>query len=187
MVGIWHWQIPTFIITDISPPWWDFVMVGICRQAIIIIVIIIVFLHVSYHCLDDADDYIGKESKKSEIWIFLWFIAHAISQIFTVPENAWTFFLAVLHYMSSWDWVGMYFKMVGMDLNRCATSWLHLPTATIKIFWVPKRKKSHILPGFFWKTSLRDVKFQTYGRTYMCIICTAYSVWILCKEFTMRG
>ena len=34
---------------------------------------------------------------------------------------------------------------------------------------VPKRKKSHILPGFFWKTSLRDVKFQTYGRTYMCI------------------
>ena len=38
---------------------------------IIIIVIIIVFLHVSYHCLDDADDYIGKESKKSEIWIFL--------------------------------------------------------------------------------------------------------------------
>ena len=34
---------------------------------------------------------------------------------------------------------------------------------------VPKRKKSHILTGFFWKTSLRDVKFQTYGRTYMCI------------------
>ena len=25
---------------------------------------------------------------------------------------------AVLHYMSSWDWVGMYFKMVGMDPNR---------------------------------------------------------------------
>ena len=24
-------------ITDIFPPWWDFVMVGICRQAIIII------------------------------------------------------------------------------------------------------------------------------------------------------
>ena len=22
--------------------------------------------------------------------------------------------------MSSWDWVGMYFKMVGMDPNRCA-------------------------------------------------------------------
>ena len=33
MVGIWHWHIPTFIITDISPPWWDFVMVGICRPA----------------------------------------------------------------------------------------------------------------------------------------------------------
>ena len=30
MVGFWHWHIPTFIITDISPPWWDFVMVGIC-------------------------------------------------------------------------------------------------------------------------------------------------------------
>ena len=26
--------------------------------------------------------------------------------------------VAVLHYMSSWDWVGMYFKMVGMDHNR---------------------------------------------------------------------
>ena len=30
MVGFWHWHIPTFIITDNSPPWWDFVMVGIC-------------------------------------------------------------------------------------------------------------------------------------------------------------
>ena len=28
MVGFWH--IPTFIITDTFPPWWDFVMVGIC-------------------------------------------------------------------------------------------------------------------------------------------------------------
>ena len=33
MVGFWHWHIPTVIITDIFPPWWDFVMVGICRQA----------------------------------------------------------------------------------------------------------------------------------------------------------
>ena len=30
MVGFCHWHIPTFIITDIFPPWWDFVMVGIC-------------------------------------------------------------------------------------------------------------------------------------------------------------
>ena len=39
IVGFWlisytflthFWHIPTFIITDISPPWWDFVMVGIC-------------------------------------------------------------------------------------------------------------------------------------------------------------
>ena len=30
--------------------------------------------------------------------------------------------VAALHYMSSWDLVGMYFKMVGMDPNRCATS-----------------------------------------------------------------
>ena len=36
MVGIWHWHISTFIITDISPPWWHFVMVGICRQAMVI-------------------------------------------------------------------------------------------------------------------------------------------------------
>ena len=33
MVGFWHWHIPNFIITDTFPPWWDFVMVGICRQA----------------------------------------------------------------------------------------------------------------------------------------------------------
>ena len=30
--------------------------------------------------------------------------------------------MAVLHYMSSWDWVGMYFKMVGIDPNLRATS-----------------------------------------------------------------
>ena len=30
MVGFCHWHFPTFIITDISPPWWDFVMVGMC-------------------------------------------------------------------------------------------------------------------------------------------------------------
>ena len=41
---------------------------------------------------------------------------------------------AVLHYMSSWDWVGMYFKMVGMDPNHCAASCLHLPTTTINLF-----------------------------------------------------
>ena len=29
-------------MTDISPPWWDFVMVGICLQAVYIIIIIIV-------------------------------------------------------------------------------------------------------------------------------------------------
>ena len=38
MVGIWHWHIPTFIITDLSPPWWVFVMVGISRQAGVIII-----------------------------------------------------------------------------------------------------------------------------------------------------
>ena len=41
---------------------------------------------------------------------------------------------AVIHYMSSWDRVGMYFKMVGMDPNRCAALCLHLPTTTISIF-----------------------------------------------------
>ena len=30
MVGFCHWQIPTIIITDKIPPWWDFVMVGMC-------------------------------------------------------------------------------------------------------------------------------------------------------------
>ena len=38
MVGFWHWHIPTFIITDIFPPWWDFVMVGICRQAVMMVI-----------------------------------------------------------------------------------------------------------------------------------------------------
>ena len=36
MVGFCHWHIPTFIIADISPPWWDFVMVGMCWVTIII-------------------------------------------------------------------------------------------------------------------------------------------------------
>ena len=42
MMGFWHWHIPTFIITDISPPWWDFVRVGICWVTMIIINIIMV-------------------------------------------------------------------------------------------------------------------------------------------------
>ena len=36
MVGICWWQNPTMAINDKFPPWWDFVMVGICRKAIII-------------------------------------------------------------------------------------------------------------------------------------------------------
>ena len=39
MVGFWHWHIPTFIITDISPPWWDFVMVGMCWVTFMIMII----------------------------------------------------------------------------------------------------------------------------------------------------
>ncbi len=52
MVRFWHWHIPTFIITDIFPPWWDFVMVGICRQAIVIIIIVVVIIIID----DDGDD-----------------------------------------------------------------------------------------------------------------------------------
>ena len=41
LYGVW-WvfnteTFPPSSFTDISPPWWDFVMVGICRQAIIMI------------------------------------------------------------------------------------------------------------------------------------------------------
>ena len=52
---------------------------------------------------------------------------------------------AVLHYMSSWDWVGMYFKMVGMDPNCCAALCLHLPTTTISHvdFTLKKCKITH--------------------------------------------
>ena len=38
MVGFCHWQIPTITITDKNPPWWEFVMVGICWVTIIIII-----------------------------------------------------------------------------------------------------------------------------------------------------
>ena len=44
MVDFWHWHIPTFIITDISPPWWDFVMVGICWVTVIVIEMRIVMM-----------------------------------------------------------------------------------------------------------------------------------------------
>ena len=41
MVGFCHQQIPTLFITDKFPPWWVFVMVGMCWKAIIIIMVII--------------------------------------------------------------------------------------------------------------------------------------------------
>ena len=44
MVGFWHWHIPTFIITDIFPPRWDFVIVGICWVTIIIIIMRIMII-----------------------------------------------------------------------------------------------------------------------------------------------
>ena len=44
MLGFCHWHIPTFIITDISPPWWDFVMVGICRHAMIMTMMMMVMM-----------------------------------------------------------------------------------------------------------------------------------------------
>ena len=49
---------------------------------------------------------------------------HKMPTIFTkCPQSA------VLQYMSSWDWVGMYFKMVGMDPNRCAAQGLSTATS----------------------------------------------------------
>ena len=44
MVGICRWQKPTSPINDIFPPWWDFVMWGICRKAMIIIIINIIII-----------------------------------------------------------------------------------------------------------------------------------------------
>ena len=38
MVGFCHRHIPTIFITDKFPPWWVFVMVGICWVTIIIII-----------------------------------------------------------------------------------------------------------------------------------------------------
>ena len=35
-------------INDKFPPWWDFVMVGICRKAIIIIIFIIIIIIVIF-------------------------------------------------------------------------------------------------------------------------------------------
>ena len=42
MVGFYHWQIPTLFITDKFPPWWGFVMVGMCWVTTIIIIIAII-------------------------------------------------------------------------------------------------------------------------------------------------
>ena len=36
--------------------------------------------------------------------------------------------------MSSWDWVGMYFKMAGMDPNRYAASCIH-PKRVAMALW----------------------------------------------------
>ena len=54
MVGFCHWHIPTFIITDISPPWWDFVMVGICWVTMTMVMM-----------NDDDDDDEGDEGDQS--------------------------------------------------------------------------------------------------------------------------
>ena len=42
MVGICRWQKPTSPINDIFPPWWDFVMWGICWVTNIIIIMKII-------------------------------------------------------------------------------------------------------------------------------------------------
>ena len=47
MVGICRWQKPTSPINDIFPPWWDFVMWGICWVTVIIIIIVIIIINYS--------------------------------------------------------------------------------------------------------------------------------------------
>ena len=55
MVGICWWQNPTMAINDKFPPWWDFVMVGICRKAIIIIIpIITIVTIIAKLCIREA-------------------------------------------------------------------------------------------------------------------------------------
>ena len=44
MVGFCHRHIPTIFITDKFPPWWVFVMVGICWVTIIIIIIVVILV-----------------------------------------------------------------------------------------------------------------------------------------------
>ena len=34
----------TFIVNDIFPPWWDFAMVGICRQAMMVMTIMVMIM-----------------------------------------------------------------------------------------------------------------------------------------------
>ena len=57
MVGFWHWHIPTFIITDISPPWWDFVMVGICWVSMVIMVMIILVCYLAMNKCFESEQY----------------------------------------------------------------------------------------------------------------------------------
>ena len=44
-------------------------------------------------------------------------------QIASMTQHALYFWKAVLQYMSCWDWVGMKFKMVGMDPNSHPKPW----------------------------------------------------------------
>ena len=42
MVGFCHRHIPTIFITDKFPPWWDFVMVGMCWQVRMMMVMMMI-------------------------------------------------------------------------------------------------------------------------------------------------
>ena len=56
MVGFCHRRIPTLFITDKFPPWWVFVMVGICWVTMIIMNIILSIMIIIQDDDHDAED-----------------------------------------------------------------------------------------------------------------------------------
>ena len=104
MVGFWHWHIPTYIITDISQQWWDFVMVGICWVTIVIIILI-----TTRHCNHDHSHLANRSlsiltSSSGAQWVLsarilvmkkMFEINQITCEAFDVGEKNWDFLVAM--------------------------------------------------------------------------------------------
>ena len=66
MIYLYKMAHSTFIVNDIFPPWWDFAMVGICRQAMMVMTMMTVMTTHSDDAVDADDNCSG--NRRAEVW-----------------------------------------------------------------------------------------------------------------------